>query len=181
MPVAVRPASPVWTAGAPPAGVRRAMAAEGLLVEVLPSVWLPADLVREPAARAAALVAHVTGACALPGSVRWCLPPGAVVALAAAAWVHGCPAPPRRVDLLVPRGTGPGPAGGAVRLRRVAEPARGARTVGDLVVTGPERTVEDLTGSADPQDRAALAWARGTQVDAVGQAPACSSRRPVAR
>ncbi|MEJ5915784.1 type IV toxin-antitoxin system AbiEi family antitoxin [Pseudokineococcus sp. 1T1Z-3] len=154
--------SSVWTPATTPLGVLHAMAVEGQLVEVLPRVWVAADLVGDPAARAAALVARLADEGALrpaaPGA-RPHLPAGAVVGLAAAAWVHGCPVPPRRVDLLVPLRTGPRGSTARCRLRRVPAPRAGSCERGGVAVSGPTRTLADLRASADAEDLAVLAWA----------------------
>ncbi|MEJ5868752.1 hypothetical protein WDV85_13490 [Pseudokineococcus sp. 5B2Z-1] len=181
----------VWTPGVVPAAVLRAMAAEGLLVELVPQVWVAADLAGDAVVRAGALAAAVERA-AGPGSpvVARALLDRGVVGLTAAAWVHGSGGPPARVDLLVPLGTGSRPVPAPLRLRRVADPWGRSAQVGPLRVSDPGRAREDA--GDDVRDAAALARLR--RAAGAGARPArpdggprqgvlwpASSRRPVER
>ena len=153
---------PVWTPGVArggaPSGVLRAMTAEGLLVELLPHVWVAADLAREPGARAAALRALLRCAAghqvaASPVVVR------GVVGLSAAAWLHGCPRAPARVDLLVPGGTGSRGLPAPLRLRRVLDPVAGSVRLGPLRASDRARTLDDLRRLGRGRgDAEALRW-----------------------
>ncbi|WP_299036617.1 hypothetical protein [uncultured Pseudokineococcus sp.] len=185
------PLHPVWTPGGTPLGVLRAMTAEGLLVELLPQVWVAADLAHETGARAAALGVLLRRA-AGPDAVSAPVVLRAVVGLAAAAWLHGCPLVPARVDLLVPCGTGSRGLPAPLRLRRVADPGAGAVRLGALRASDRARTLADLRGLGRGRREAdALRWLEqrsGTVPDAGGprQAPtgssgAVSPRRPVER
>ncbi len=143
--VGTDPLGRVWTATHATRGELAALVAEGLLVPALPGVWLPADLARCRTARAAAVAALLRAAGV--GTTTTGRP--AVVAGAAAAWVHGCARAPRRVDVLVVRGTGARDVGPHVRLQRVADPVADAVLVGTadgppLVLTGRRRTAEEL-------------------------------------
>ncbi|MEJ5888287.1 hypothetical protein WDZ16_07415 [Pseudokineococcus marinus] len=189
----------VWTPGGVPAAVLRAMAAEGLLVELVPHVFAAADLAGDAVVRAGALAAAVERATG-PGSpvVARALLDRGVVGLAAAAWVHGRSVhgfggPPARVDLLVPLATGSRPVPAPLRLRRVADPWARSAWVGPLRVSDPDRAREDA-GAADDDVRDAAALARLRRAAGAGARPArpdgrprqgvlwpASSRRPVER
>lgn len=169
------PLHPVWVpgtaAGGPPLGVLRAMASEGLLVELLPQVWVAADLAHEPGARAAALGALLQReagreVAAAPLVLR------APVGLAAAAWLHGCPLAPARVDLLVPCGTGSRSLPAPLRLRRVADPAARTVRMGPLRASDRTRTVDDLRRLGRGRREAqALGWLEGAPAPSLARAP----------
>ena len=194
---AADPLHPVWTLDRTPAGVLRAMTAEGLLVELLPRVWVAADLARDAGARAAALgallqrVARCEDVGGEDGGTA--VAQRAVVGLAAAAWLHGCPQAPARVDLLVPCGTGSRDLPAPLRLRRVADPAARAVRLGPLRASDRGRTLDDLRRlGRGRRDADALRWLEGSARPGpsgagvpphawAGLSGAESARRPVER
>jgi len=142
----------VFTAGpATPAAVLVAMAGEGLLVPVLPGVWLAADAAGRPAVRCRALARVV--------------PPSGVVAGAAALWARGlhagtgCP----EVDVVVP----PGAAGGSrtaadgVRLRGSVLAGDDVEVVAGLTLTTTARSLADLARWCPDGELAATAALSG--------------------
>lgn len=133
-----------------------AMRRDGLVVPVAGPVYLPVGAAGQRGARAAA--------------VRLVAPRGALVALLAAAWVHGAPHPPGVVDVAVGRACPAWRTPPGVRLVESVVDEDDVVEVGGLRLTGPARTAADVArrlprAVARPVVRALLAL--GTSPDDV--------------
>lgn len=143
-PLACPPHAPLTAGASDRLEVLEAMRRDGLLVHVAGGVYLPVDVAGSVLARAAALARVV--------------PPGGVVGMSTAAWLHGAPADFAPVEVLVPHNAGPRPAVEGVREHHTTIPAADVVRIGGLRLTTPARTAADLARCADAGTLAALRW-----------------------
>ncbi|HEX5534235.1 MAG TPA: hypothetical protein VFX33_10890 [Actinomycetales bacterium] len=121
------------------------MRAEGLLVHLGAGIYLPADATCTTGSRAEAFATLV--------------PPWAVLAMEAAAWVHGGPRPTPPFVLLTSATTGSRSAPEGTRLSVTPLPQADVVRVNGLRLTAPLRTVVDLARrGSGPTARAAFRW-----------------------
>jgi hypothetical protein len=121
------------------------MRADGLLVHLGAGIYLPADATCTTASRAEAFATVV--------------PPWAVLAMEAAAWVHGGPRPTPPFALLTSATTGSRTAPEGTRLSVTPLPQADVVQVNGLRLTAPLRTAVDLArAGSGPTARAAFRW-----------------------
>ncbi len=121
------------------------MRADGLLVHLGAGIYLPTDATCTTGSRAEAFATVV--------------PPWAVLALEAAAWVHGGSRPTPPFTLLTSATTGPRTVPEGTRLSVTPLPQADVVQVNDLRLTAPLRTAIDLArAGSGPTARAAFRW-----------------------
>jgi hypothetical protein len=128
-----------------PRVVLEVMRAEGLVQHLGAGIYLPSDAHTSCASRAAAFDSLV--------------PTWGVLAMEAAAWVHGGPRPSAPFVVLTDSALGPKWLPEGVRVRESSLPDDDVQQIGGLRITSPARTAADLARWGDgPSARESLHW-----------------------